>query len=48
MDNRTVMADQTTVLGRIPAGVHVATAEIELDASTLLEKELLRHAQAHA
>jgi hypothetical protein len=48
MDNRTVMADQTTVLGRIPAGVHVAAAETELEASTLLVKERLRHAQAHA
>ena len=42
IDNRAVMADQTTVLGCIPAGVHVATAEIELEASTLLVKELLR------
>ena len=48
MDNRAVMADQTTVLGHIPAGLHVATAEIELEASTLLVKKLLRHAQAHA
>ena len=48
IDNRAVMADQTTVLGRIPAGVHVATAMIELEASTLLVEELLCHAQAHA
>ena len=47
MDNIAVMADQNTVLGRIPGGVHAATAEIELEASTLLVKELLRHAQAH-
>ena len=48
MDNRAVLADQTTVLGRIPADMRVATAETELEASTLLVKGLLRHAQAHA
>ena len=50
MDSRAVMADQTTVLGRIPADVRVATAETELEASTLLVKGLLllRHALAHA
>ena len=48
MDSKAVMADQTTVLGRIPADVRVPTAETELEASTLLVKVLLRHATAHA
>ena len=48
MDNGAVMADQTTLLGGIPADVRVATAETELKTSTLLVKGLLCHAQAHA
>ena len=48
MDNKAVMADQTTVLGRNPADVRVAAAETELETSTLLVKVLLRYAQARA